>query len=1106
MQVLLIDDTPYDYILVVRTLVDTFGALECTQVNQPRDLDTVMTHAAYDIVLTEDHLSWTDGLKVLQRVREQWPYTPVVMLIENDNEAMALKALQAGLSDYVYKSMLHRLPVVVQGSLEKARLEGERRHAEEKLHIRIRQQAAVADLGQRALAGMPLGTLLDEAVTLVASTLDVEYCKVLELLPDGTALRLRAGVCWHAGLVGIASVGSNVDSQAGYTLLSDTPVVVYDLRTEARFHGPPLLHEHGVVSGMSVIIRGTPRPFGVLGAHTTRCREFTTDDTYFLQAVANILGQAIARQRTEALLQQSEATLATIFRTSPNAILLTRLSDGVCVAANEHFTYATGYAVSEILGTAVQTLNLWRYPEDWQRIVQALRGSGEILNLEIAFRRKDGTAKTGLLSARVVDMDGTPHILSVTQDISALKHAEAAHAAEARFLRVQLEVAQVALSSLQADVLLPQLLAVICRAQGYQVGLLWRLVEGGQHIEIVATYGEGTEAFVGYRREVQDTLSPAAEAIRTGQPVFLNHLVTSPRVMNPLTRSLAVQSIMALPLIARTEAIIGVLNLGDTENPARFTRRDVEQGIVLAHQVSRAAENSALFSQLQRLQEQYRVVTDTLLDAVYTVDLAGCITFANPALACLTGYAVEELMGQSALMLHPPDLNPILIERLQAAWRGDAPPPYLRTQFLHKHGQRIDAEIAATTLVLEGQIVGRVIAVRDIGTRLQLEAELRQSQKLQALGTLAGGIAHDFNNILAAILGYAELTLAVMPEPHVIRKNLQQILIASDRARTLIQQMLAFSRQTKLARQPLQLYPLIKEGLTLLRAALPATITLEQRLDAQAGTVLADPTQMQQVLFNLCANAEHAMRHSGGRLDIELDAITLLPHAVSPHPDLTPGAYVRLRVRDTGHGMESQVCERIFEPFFTTKAVGEGTGLGLAVVHGIITDHGGVIMADSTLGQGTTFTVYLPCYDGEITSSSPAAAAAPHGHERILLVDDEVHLVQLGQAMLSRLGYDVTSYTSSLEALGAFRAAPQQFDLVITDQTIPDLTGDALVQELRRLRPDIPIILCTGFSHTMDEEKARRLGLDALCLKPFRLHDLGVQIRRVLDQRAIRHA
>jgi PAS domain S-box-containing protein len=383
--------------------------------------------------------------------------------------------------------------------------------------------------------------------------------------------------------------------------------------------------------------------------------------------------------------------------------------------------------------------------------------------------------------------------------------------------------------------------------------------------------------------------------------------------------------------------------------------------------------------------------------------------------------------------------------------------------------------------------------------RRALEEQLRQAQKMEALGTLAGGIAHDFNNILMAILGYTELAAADLSSASQPWQALQEVRAAGKRATDLVQQILAFSRQSEPERRPVLLHVVVNEVIGFLRASLPTTIELRQQIANDAGAVLADPTQMHQVLMNLCTNAGHAMRDTGGVLEIRVDAVEVDAAFVASHPALHPRPHVRLTVRDTGHGMSIEVLERLFDPFFTTKGVGEGTGMGLAVVHGIIADHQGAITVHSTVGEGTTFTLYLPCiHQDAMPETAPPEPSLPHGTGSILFVDDEAMLANLGHAILERLGYDVTVRTSSLEALEAFRAMPQRFDLVITDQTMPQMTGETLAKELRRIRPDIPIILCTGFSHTMHAEKTRALGINALCMKPFAVRDLAVTIQQVL--------
>lgn len=386
--------------------------------------------------------------------------------------------------------------------------------------------------------------------------------------------------------------------------------------------------------------------------------------------------------------------------------------------------------------------------------------------------------------------------------------------------------------------------------------------------------------------------------------------------------------------------------------------------------------------------------------------------------------------------------------------------------------------------------------------RMRLEAQVSQSHKLEAIGTLAGGITHDFNNMLSAILGFTELAMHDTPQDHPTQRYLQQVLTAGRRAKDLVHQILTFCHQQQPKRQLMQLQVLVKEALKLLRASLPATIDIQAHIDTHARPIIADPTQMHQVLVNLCTNAEHAMRAHGGTLTVSLHTVEL---EAPPKPDsatLRPGPYLQLTIQDTGHGIDPTVQEHIFEPFFTTKEAGEGTGMGLAMVHSIVVSHGGTITVDSTPGHGATFTVYLPCSQQTVCPVSQRDDHIPEGHhERILFVDDEIVLTHLGKAILERLGYETVVRSSSREALETFRATPHQFDLVITDQTMPHMTGETLVRELRRIRPDIPIILCTGFSHTMTSEKARTLGIDALLHKPLGSRDLGLAIHHVLTRR-----
>jgi PAS domain S-box-containing protein len=380
-----------------------------------------------------------------------------------------------------------------------------------------------------------------------------------------------------------------------------------------------------------------------------------------------------------------------------------------------------------------------------------------------------------------------------------------------------------------------------------------------------------------------------------------------------------------------------------------------------------------------------------------------------------------------------------------------------------------------------------------------IQARLQQAQKMEAIGTLAGGIAHDFNNILTAVLGYTEIALMEVEESSAVSRNLQQVLQAGNRARDLVKQILAFSRQTELEFKPVLVSLIVEEALKLMRASLPSTISIRQRLQSRSA-VLADPTQIHQVIINLCTNAAHAMRERGGDLSVSLEDVDPDSVFFSEHPELAPGSYQVLTVRDSGVGMEPDVLARIFEPFFTTKKRGEGTGMGLSVVLGIVKSHKGAVTVESVAGVGTAFHCFFPIAQRvPMEAAFDHTAELPRGHERILLVDDEEAIVDLGQRMLEHLGYRVTTRPSGASAFKLFLQNPWRFDLVITDMTMPKMTGEELAKKLLLIRRDIPIILCTGYSATISKERARSIGIGEFVMKPIVIGKLARTVRRVLD-------
>ena len=380
----------------------------------------------------------------------------------------------------------------------------------------------------------------------------------------------------------------------------------------------------------------------------------------------------------------------------------------------------------------------------------------------------------------------------------------------------------------------------------------------------------------------------------------------------------------------------------------------------------------------------------------------------------------------------------------------------------------------------------------------QLEERLRHSQRMETVGTLAGGIAHDFNNILGIIMGYAEIASTTPLEKTDMPRILREILKAGTRAKDLVQQILIFSRQGYQERNPLLIKPLVEEALRMIGVSLPAAIEIRHNLKSRLSPVLSDPSQIHQVLMNLCTNAGHAMQDGGGVLEVKLDEGEISAGDPDLSVNMQPGRYQVLTVSDTGTGMDASVKERIFDPFFTTKGPGKGTGLGLSVVHGIIRSHGGKINCYSVPGKGATFQVYFPTVKEEPSEKPDKFDSIPRGRERILFVDDEAALVDISEQMLQSFGYHVVARTSSIEALEAFRTKPDQFDLLITDNIMPNMTGVELAKEIKRIRPDMPVILCTGFSDTVMEETAKALGIAGLIMKPIIRGNMAGVIRRAL--------
>ncbi|MBF0528548.1 MAG: PAS domain S-box protein [Deltaproteobacteria bacterium] len=508
---------------------------------------------------------------------------------------------------------------------------------------------------------------------------------------------------------------------------------------------------------------------------------------------------------------------------------------------------------------------------------------------------------------------------------------------------------------------------------------------------------------------------------------------------------------------------------------------------------------------LRYVNDYHRSLIEASLDPLLVIGPGGKITDVNSAAELITGCSRTELIGTefSSYFTEP--------DKARAGYEQvfiDGAVRELELKIRRRDGQCFFVLYNATTYRDQnGDVIGVFAAARDVTGRKRaeeekekLQAQLLQAQKMEAIGTLAGGIAHDFNNILSAILGYTQLALLGINEENETKYFLSQIHLAGRRATDLVKHILSFSRQTEQQRIYIQVSLLIKEALKLIRASIPTTIEIKQRFKDIDSVVFADPTSIHQIVMNLCTNAAHAMEEKGGILSVNLEKVTVAPDFLGGNSELSAGNYVKLSVSDTGSGIKPEIMDRIFDPYFTTKGPGKGTGLGLAVIHGIVHSLKGAITVDSEPGKGTTFSVYLPKAEHAELSGEYSTELLECGSERILFVDDEAPLADMGQRLLERLGYRVITKTSSLEALELFKAKPTDFDLVITDHTMPQMTGMELAKELLTVRPDIPIIICTGFSHQVSEKNVLDIGIKKFIRKPLLINTIAQAIREVLEQ------
>ena len=582
-------------------------------------------------------------------------------------------------------------------------------------------------------------------------------------------------------------------------------------------------------------------------------------------------------------------------------------------------------------------------------------------------------------------------------------------------------------------------------------------------------------------------------------------------------RQLNGESFICVPIVFEKKSL-GILAVDNSNSRADLKQSDMNMLMGIASETAMSIVNAISFEKIKKSEERYRLLSDNITDVILTIDLPGLnFSYVSPSVHLLQGFTPEEFIKLTLNdILLPHSLKyatDVIAEELASETGSEANP--LRSRILEieehcKNGSTVWVEATASFLRDEtGNATGILVVSRNITQRKtaetekkKLEAKLQQAYKMEAVGTLAGGIAHDFNNILSAVIGYTELGLKEAADRDLpgLKNKLQEILKAGYRARDLVRQILAFSRQAEYKKQPVQIRLVISEALKLLRASIPTTIEIRQSLLSDS-LVMGDPTQIHQILMNLCTNAQHAMGETGGILEVSLMDVDINTEFAAENPGISPGRHLCLTVRDTGHGMPTELIKRLYDPFFTTKEPGKGTGLGLSVVHGIVKNYGGTITVQSKPGMGSAFSIFLPVIEKQIQPGAKINLQAPTGSERILFVDDEKSIMDLGRQVLEQLGYQVEAINSSVEALELFKAGPETFDLIITDMTMPKMTGAKLAQEILAVRPDMPMILCTGFSESINEEKALAIGFKEYIMKPISIDQIARSIRRALDSR-----
>ena len=835
------------------------------------------------------------------------------------------------------------------------------------------------------------------------------------------------------------------------------PIAVNDVANSKHLEADlqQIIADEGIRSLLFVPLKGTGQLLGKFMLYYNTPHNFTDDEIQLAMVIAQNLAAVITRHRALEQSQQAEARYRSIINNAAEAIYQVA-EDGKFLMVNPAMVKMFGYPDADYMRKHVNAYEIYWDVEERKRLNELIAKFGIISNTEVKLKRKDGTPIWVMINDRAVrDADGNLlYFEGMLLDITERKKAEQKLLeSEARY-RTLVDHAPMSIAVHQNGRVI------------YVNDAGVKLVGATSPDDII---GKSVLDFVhpDYRSVVIERmkLTQSAEGeVPTIEEKFIRVDGT------PIDVEVSVKRIM---LDGQPASQLIINDITDRKMAEKALRESEQTNRRLAALIEQATESV--------------MVTDT----------QGRIVYVNKAFEKLTGYTMAEVFHQNPRILNSGHQSKEFYQRLWATinsgntWRG---------KFVNKrkNGSLFQEEaIIFPVKNDDGDMVNICKISRDITREAQLEEQLRQAQKLETIGTLAGGIAHDFNNILAPIMGYTDMALASLPPDHPLYEDLQQVLNGAKRGKELVEQILLFSKKTEKTLKPVSVQLVVREALKLLRPSIPATIDIVTDIDDATAAVMADAAQIHQVIVNLCTNAYHAMENSGGIITIRLGK------AAAPLPaTVPPGEYVHLAIADTGIGMDKQTLQRIFEPFFTTKSVDKGTGLGLSVVHGIVQSHHGHIVVESEPGKGTTFHIYLPAVE------QPQSEAVSHrngklrksGKGTILVVDDNETVMKMMQQMLQRMGYHPIAFSDSTAALEALRNDPQQFDLVITDLTMPHLSGLELAGEIQQLHQALPVVIMTGYGDNLNEQNRKKFGIQRVMPKPIMMNELAEVLNEILTK------